>query len=75
MAANVLGNGRGAVKGQEDGRLELGLGALNLGLADAGGETRPLAEGEVDEVVDLLELVGDEVDTPETMMVKLAKRV
>lgn len=66
LAANVLGNGGGAVEGQEDGSLELGLGALRLGLADVGGETHPLADGEVDEIVDALLLVGDEVDTPKT---------
>ena len=30
------------------------------------GETRPLAEGEVNEIVDSGKLVRDEVDTPET---------
>jgi len=67
LATNVLGHGGGAVEGEEDGGLELGLGALNLGLGDVGAEAHPLADGEVDEVVDTVELVGDEVDAPETM--------
>lgn len=67
LAADVLGNGGGAVEGEEDRSLELGLCPLNLGLGDVGAEARPFAEGEVDEVVDLRKLVGDEVDTPETV--------
>lgn len=34
LTTNVLGNSGGAVEGQEDGSLELGLGALDLGLGD-----------------------------------------
>lgn len=71
MPANVLGNGGGAVEGEEDGGLELSLGTLNLSLTDVDGKTRPLAEGEVDEVVDLVELIGDKVDTPETVEIAL----
>lgn len=67
LAADILGDGGGAVEGQEDRGLELSLGALNLGLGDAAGETGPLAEGEVDQVVQAGELVRDEVDTPETV--------
>ena len=66
LSADILGNGRGAVQGQKDGGLQLGLGALNLGLGNVVGEARPLAEGEVNEVVDSGKLVRDEVDTPET---------
>lgn len=67
LATNVLGQGGGAVKRQEDGSLELGLGALGLGFADGLGQAGPLTQGEVDEVVNLGKLVGDEVDTPETV--------
>lgn len=66
LAADVLGDGGGAVQRQEDGRLELGLGALDLGLGNVARQARPLAEGEVHQVVDGPELVGDQVDTPET---------
>lgn len=65
LAADVLSKGGGAVEGEEDRGLELGLGALDLGLGDVGAETHPLADGEVDEIVDTVELVGHEVDTPE----------
>jgi hypothetical protein len=67
LAANVLGDGGGAVEREEEGSLELGLCPLNLGLGDVGGETGPFPEREVDEVIDRAELVGDEVDTPETV--------
>lgn len=67
LATDVLGQGGGAVEGQEDGGLELCLGALGLGLADGLGQAGPLTQGEVDEVVNLVELVGDEVDAPETI--------
>ena len=66
LASNVLGNGGGAVEGQEDGGLELGLGTLNLGLAHVEAEARPLTESEVDKVVQAGDGVGNEVDTPET---------
>jgi len=66
LAADVLGDGGRAVQREEDGSLELGLGTLNLGLGDVVGEAGPLAEGEVDEVVQAGEVVGDEVDSPET---------
>lgn len=66
LAADVLGDGSGAVERQEDRSLELSLGALDLGLADVGAEAHPLLDGEVDEVIDAGGLVGDEVDTPET---------
>lgn len=67
LASDILGDGGGAVKGEEDGGLELGLRALNLSLGNVGAETGPLAESEVDKVVDAVELVRDKVDTPETV--------
>lgn len=66
LATNVLSNSGSAVKRKEDRSLELSLGTLNLSLANVGAETHPLADGEVDEIVDAGEVVGDEVDTPET---------
>lgn len=67
LATDVLGNSGGAVQGQQDRGLQLGLGALDLGLADVGAETHPLADGEVDKVVQAGGVVSDEVDTPETI--------
>lgn len=66
LATNVLGNGGGAVKREQDRSLELGLGALNLGTANVGAETHPLLDGEVDEVIDTGDVVADEVNAPET---------
>ena len=66
LAANVLGDGGGAVQGQEDGRLELGLGALNLGLGHIARQARPLTQRKVHQIVDTPELIGHEVDAPET---------
>lgn len=71
LTANVLGNSGCAVERQQYRGLELSLGALNLGLGYALGKTRPLAEGEVDKVVKGGQLVGDEVDTPETIQVSI----
>lgn len=67
LSADVLGQGGGAIQRQQDRCLQLGLGTLNLGLGDGLGKAGPLAQGEVDEVVDTGELVGDEVNTPETV--------
>lgn len=66
LATNVLSDGSGAVEGQKDGSLQLGLGALNLGRGDVGAQAHPFADGEVNEIVDAGNLVGGEVDTPET---------
>ena len=66
LSANVLGNGGGTIQREEDRGLELSLSTLGLGGGDVGAETHPLTDGEVDEVVNLLVLVGDEVDTPKT---------
>lgn len=66
LAANILSNGGGAVEREKDGGLELGLGALSLSLGDVGAEAHPLADGEVDEVIDAVGLAGGQVDTPET---------
>lgn len=72
LAANVLGDGGGAVEGEEDGSLELGLGTLDLGGGDIAAETRPLAKSEVDQVIKIGQVLGDKVDTPETMSCKSA---
>lgn len=66
LATDVLGHGGGAVQGQQDRGLELGLGALHLGGGDVEAQARPLAQGEVDQVIELGQVLGDEVDTPET---------
>lgn len=66
LAANVLGDGGSTVEREEERSLELSLCALHFGLSDGLREASPLAEGKVDKVVNLGELVSDEVDTPET---------
>ena len=66
MTANVLGDGGGTVQGQEDGGLQLGLGTLNLGGGNVAAQARPLAEGEVDQVIEVGQVLGNQVDTPET---------
>lgn len=66
LSANVLGKGSGAIQRQQDGGLELGLGALDLGLGDGLGKAGPLAQSKVHKVVDTGKLVSNEVDTPET---------
>lgn len=68
LATNVLGNGSGAVEGEENGGLELGLGALNLGGGDLAAQTRPLTQGEVDQVIKVGQVLRNEVDTPETII-------
>lgn len=69
LAANVLRDGGGSVKREKDGGLELGLGALDLGGADVGAETHPLADGKVDKVIDAVDLVGNKEDTPKAVIV------
>lgn len=66
LAANVLGDGGGAVEGEKDGSLELSLGTLDLSGGNIAAEAGPLAESEVDQVVEVGQVLGDKVDTPET---------
>ena len=70
LATNVLGNGGGAVKGQEDGSLELSLRPLNLSAVDVEAQTTPFTEGKVDQVIKASEVLGNKVDTPETVFRK-----
>ena len=67
LAANILGDGGGAVKGEEYGSLELSLGALDLGGGHAVAEAGPLTEGEVNQVIELSQVLGNKVDTPESI--------
>lgn len=66
LAANVLSNGRSAVKREEDRSLQLSLGTLNLCRADVEAEAGPFPKGEVNQVVKVGQVLADEVDTPET---------
>jgi hypothetical protein len=66
LSSNVLSNSSGSVQAQKQRRLELGLGTLNLGLSHGLGHAVPLTEGEVDQVVNVLEVVGDHVRSPQT---------
>lgn len=66
LAANVLGNGRGRVKSKQKLCLELGLGALKLGRLDGDRQAVPLLQGEVNQVVEVGNVVGNKVDAPET---------
>lgn len=68
MTANVLGNRCGAIEGEQNACLELGLGALDLAFGDVERQTGPFAKSEMDEIVNAGDIVGDEVDTPETIM-------
>lgn len=67
LPADVLGHGGGAVEREQDGGFELGFGALGLGFGDVVGKARPFAQREVDEVVNLRFVFGDEVDAPEAV--------
>jgi len=66
LATNVLSNSSGAIEGEKDGGLELGLGTLDFGFCDVVGEAGPFAESKVDEIIETGDNVSDEVDTPET---------
>jgi hypothetical protein len=66
LTANILSDSSCPIERQQDGSLQLSLGALNLGLGDVGTQTHPLTNGEVDEVVNAGKLVGAKVDTPKT---------
>lgn len=65
LSADILRHSRGPVEGEQQGCLQLGFCALDLRLGDGLGQAGPLAEGKVDEVVNLGDGVGDEVDPPE----------
>ena len=66
MATDIFSDGGGAVKREEDGSFELGFGTFGLSFGDVEGEAGPLAEREVNEIVDVGNVLGDQVDTPET---------
>ena len=66
LATNVFGDSGGAVKREEERRLELGFCALDFRLCHSLCEAGPLAKGEVHEVVDSSNFIGDEIDSPET---------
>lgn len=67
LAANVLGDGGGAVEGKENGSLQLSLGTLDLSGGNLAAEAGPLAEGEVNQVIKVGQVLRDKVDTPETI--------
>lgn len=67
LAANVFSDSGGSVEREEDGGLELGLGALNFSGADVEAKARPLAESEVNQVIEAGQILRDKVDTPEAM--------
>lgn len=66
LSSNVLGNVGGAVQRQKETGLELGLGSLNLQVGHRGGQSVPLLESKVDEIVNLSGVLGGQVDTPQT---------
>lgn len=73
LAANVFCDGGCAVEGQQDGGFELRFGALDFCFTHIDGEAGPFAQGEVDEVVDLGLVFGDEVDAPEARIVNITR--
>ena len=66
LTTDVLRNSSGAIEAEEQGSLQLALGALNLHIRGVDRHTRPLTEREVAHVIHVLEVLGDEVDAPET---------
>jgi hypothetical protein len=66
LASDVLSNSGGSVQRQKEGSLKLGLGTLNLRLSDGLGHAVPLTESEMNKVVDVGEVVGDHVSSPES---------
>lgn len=66
LAANILSNSSGAVEREKNRSLELSLGTLDLGGGDIECQASPLAQCEVNEVIDIGQVLSDEVNTPET---------
>jgi len=66
LATDILSNGGGTIEAQEERRLELLLGTLDLGRGDGGGQASPLLLGKVDQIILAIPVLGDEVDTEET---------
>lgn len=66
LATNVLSNGSGAVKREEDRSLELSLSTLDLSTRDIEAQACPFTESEVDQFIKAGQVLGDKVDTPET---------
>ena len=75
LATNVFGNGGGAVKGEEDGGLQLSLSALNLSGGDVVAQAGPFTEGEVDEVLEAGDVLGGQVDTPQTVYQSISENL
>lgn len=66
LPADILRDRGRAVEAKEQARLELTLCALDFNIRRADGHAGPLLEGEVNEVVEVDGVLGDEVDAPET---------
>ena len=66
LPSDILRDGRRPVQRKQDGGFELCLRALGFRLGDLEGEAGPLAQSEVDEVVDPRERVRDHVDSPQS---------
>lgn len=66
LSSDILCHSGGTIKGKEDRCLQLGLGSLNLSLADVVRKSGPFTESKVDKVVDSGQLVGNQVDAPES---------
>ncbi len=66
LSSDVLGNSSGTVKAEQQAGLELSLGTLHLPLGGSCAHSLPLTQGEVDQVIELQEVLGNHVDTPET---------
>lgn len=62
----VFGDGGGTVETQQEGSLELRLGTLDFGDSGTCRHAGPFFEGKVGKVVDVHDVFGNEIDTPET---------
>lgn len=66
LATDILSNGSGAIQAQKKASLELGLRTLNLSLGDGLGHAAPLAESEMDQIIEVSQVLRDHVAAPET---------
>jgi hypothetical protein len=64
LAAHIFCNCSRTVKRQQDGRFQLRFSSFSLSLGYVERQTRPLPEGEVDQVIDMRLILSHQVDSP-----------
>ena len=64
LPSNILSDSSGTIKAQKQARLELALGTGNFVIDGSHGHACPLLECKVEEIIDVHQVLGHQVNTP-----------